>query len=320
MNIICRQKDSISAGANRANVKSLVADEKNLLWIDLNKPTNEELEWLYSVFGFHHLAIEDTAKQSQRPKVEAFDNHFFLVAHAIKPGRRRHFELIELYFFVGPNYLVSIRHEPFKVLDDLIGSASESRYLKRGPDFLLYAILDAAVDTYFPAMDKVDDAIDKLETRILDRPSKEAVAELFGLKQQLVFMRKLVGPQRDVINALTVRDFPNIAPDTVFYFRDIYDHLIRIYDMIDSYRDLISGALDIYLSTVSIHLNEVMKRLTVFATVFMPITFITGVFGMNFGIMPQVQYDSGWLWWLSVVFMGLVAGGNYYWFSKRKWL
>ena len=174
-----------------------------------------------------------------------------------------------------------------------------------------------AVDTYFPAMEKIDDLIDKMDRKVLERPAKDDIERIFALKKQLVFLRKHIGPQRDVINALISRDFPVVKSETVFYFRDIYDHLMRLYDDIDFSRDQLTSQLDIYLSQVSNNLNEVMKRLTVFASIFMPITFITGFFGMNFGYIQ----DRSPVWWIFVTgFIAAVAWGNYWWFRSREWL
>ena len=315
--IISRQKGRIIPVSDSGDVPGLMADNDNLTWIDLDKPTEDDFKWLSETFGFHDLALEDAAKQKQRAKVETYEDYFFIVAYGVKPGQNRAVDLIELYLFVGPNYLVSIRHEPFLPLDDLLGNGSQSRYLSRGPDFLLYAIMDMAVDTYFPAMERLDDSIDKLDRKVLERPAKDDIEHILAVKKQLVFMRKHISPQRDVVNALISRDFPAINGETVIYFRDIYDHLMRLYDDIDFSRDQLASQLDVYLSQVSNNLNEVMKRLTVFASIFMPITFITGFFGMNFGYIQD--RSPGW-WIVITAFIAVIAWGNYWWFKKRDWL
>lgn len=298
-------------------VPGLLAQKDNLIWVDIDGPTEGDLRWLSETFGFHDLALEDSAKQKQRSKVETFDDHFFVVAHGVKVGPSKAFDLIELHLFVGANYLVDIRYEQFAPLADLLENAGESRYLRQGPDFLLYAIMDMAVDTYFPAMESLDDAIDKMERKVLERPAKDDIEHILTVKKKLVFMRKHISPQRDVINALISRDFPAIKSETVLYFRDIYDHLMRLYDDVDFSRDQLTSQLDIYLSQVSNNLNAVMKRLTVFASIFMPITFITGFFGMNFGYIQD--RSPGW-WIVITVFIAVVAWGNYWWFKKRDWL
>lgn len=315
--IISRQNGRIVPVSDRGDIPGLLTGNDNLIWIDIDRPTAEDLEWLGDTFGFHDLALEDAAKRKQRAKVETFDDYFFIVAHGVKAGQKQPLKLIEIYLFVGANYLVSIRHEPFLPLDELLKSGSDSRYLSRGPDFLLYAIMDMVVDTYFPAMDRLDDRIDKLDRKVLERPDKDDIERIMGAKKQLVFMHKHISPQRDVINALISRDFPAISGETVIYFRDIYDHLMRLYDDIDFSRDQLTSQLDIYLSQVSNNLNEVMKRLTVFASIFMPITFLTGFFGMNFGYIQ----DRSPVWWIVItVFITVVAWGNYWWFKRRNWL
>lgn len=315
--IISRQKGRIIPVSDIKDVPGLRAERDNLIWVDIDRPTEDDLKWLSDSFGFHDLALEDAAKQKQRAKVETFDDHFFIVAHGVKPGQKRPLDLIELYLFVGANYLVSIRHEPFLPLDDLLKNAGASRYLSRGPDFLLYAILDMAVDTYFPAMENLDDSIDKMDRKVLERPAKDDIERIMAVKKQLVFMRKHISPQRDVVNALISRGFPAINGETIIYFRDIYDHLMRLYDDVDFSRDQLTSQLDIYLSQVSNNLNDVMKRLTVFASIFMPITFLTGFFGMNFGYIQ----DRSPVWWIVItVFITVVAYGNYWWFKRRNWL
>lgn len=315
--IISRQDGRIIPISDRGAVPGLLARENDLIWVDIDRPNADDLTWLGETFGFHPLALEDAGKQRQRAKVETFDDHFFVVVHGVKPGQRRALDLIELYLFVGPNYLVDIRHEAFEPLEQLVKDAGDSRYLKQGPDFLLYGLMDMAIDTYFPMMEAIDNAIDKMDRKVLEKPAKDDIERIFDLKKQLVFMRKHISPQRDVVNALISRDFPAIKAETVFYFRDIYDHLMRIYDDIDFSRDQITGQMDIYLSQVSNNLNAVMKRLTVFASIFMPITFITGFFGMNFGYIQ----DRSPVWWIFItLFIGVVAWLNYWWFKRRNWL
>jgi magnesium transporter len=317
MKIISRQNGQIVPVSERAEVRGLLADKDNLVWIDIDHPTEEDMKWLSATFSFHDLALEDAFKQKQRSKVETFDNYFFIVAHAVKLGRRKAIDVIELHCFVGDNFLVDIRHAGFEPLENMMNSAADSRYLHQGSDFLLYAILDMAVDTYFPVMEKLDDAIDKLDRKVLENPDPDDIESIFNLKKRLVFMRKHISPQRDVVSALISRDFPVIRSETVLYFRDIYDHLMRLYDDIDFSRDQLMSQLDIHLSQVSNNLNEVMKRLTVFASIFMPITFITGFFGMNFG---YIQGRSP-VWWVVVsILLVVVAYGNYGWFKKQNWL
>lgn len=315
--IISRQHGQIVPVTDRAAVRGLLAERDNLIWVDLYRPSQDDLRWLRETFGFHDLALEDAVKQKQRSKVEMFEDYFFVVTHGVRPRQGHALSPIELHFFVGANYLVDIRHDSFEPLEDLLKNAAQSRYLQQGPDFLLYALMDMAIDTYFPAMDKIDDAIDRMDRKLLEAPANDDIERISALRKQLVFMRKHISPQRDVVNALISRDFPAITSETVFYFRDIYDHLMRLYDDIDFSRDQLASQLDIYLSRVSNNLNQVMKRLTVFASIFMPITFITGFFGMNFGYIQD--RSPGW-WMVVTVFIAAVAWFNYWWFRRRQWL
>ena len=188
----------------------------------------------------------------------------------------------------------------------------------KGLDYLFHHIADKIVDNYFPLLELVDDQIEALEDEIVVNPSRKVLNTIFSFKQGLVELRKISSPQREVFNALTTRDLPAINAITIPYFRDLYDHMVRIYEIIDSYRDLMSNALDAYLSTVSNNLNEVMKRLTIFATIFMPITFLTGFFGMNFSFL---SIDNGYLFAIVTVFTWVIVPTiMLVWFRRSKWL
>ena len=192
--------------------------------------------------------------------------------------------------------------------------------MSRGMAFLLYAIFDALTDSYFPVLDDIDGLIDELEDVTVTDTSNEVQVRIFRIKRALAHMRRTLSPQVEVANALVARTGELIPAKAEPYFADIHDHLIRAFEILDSYRDLMSGMLDVYLTTVSNRLNEVMKQLTIIATIFMPITFITGVFGMNFGHLPQVEHDSGALFWITLLGMGIITLMQIWYFRRRKWL
>ncbi len=305
----------------------LVADKKILFWLDLEEPTEEESKLLSEVFNFHPIAVEDALNTHQRAKIDEFDDFFFLTAHelglnerALSQGATDPEEIVtarQLSVFMGANFLVTVHTKPVEVLRELRGRCDQqNRTLQSGADYLLYQLLDAMVDGYFPLLDRLDDKVDDLEDRILTRPSRDILPTIFTYKRVLNFLRKKVGPLREVMQSLTSRDFPGVRSKTMPYLRDVADHLFRVYESLDNLRDIMSSMLDAYLSQVSNEMNRVMQKLSVVATVFIPITFITGVFGMNFKDQPWFA-TSFWMWML---FMAAFGIATYIWFKRRQWV
>jgi magnesium transporter len=254
--------------------------EDDLLWLDLEDTGPETIALLREVFKLHPLAIEDAQEFHQRPKIEDYDDFVSLVAYGAGGLDE---PLAEVHAFYAEHFLVTVHRQSVPA----IGNACHA--LTRVPTtrrlIALYRLLDALVDSMFPFLAAMDDRIDDLQDAIFENPEKEQLAALFALKRQLVDMRKLVTPQRDMVSSIVAQVvvLPGMTPDTERYIRDLYDHLIRISDMVDSYRDLLGGSLDAYMSMVSNKMNEQMKQLTIIATVFLPLTFLTGFFGQNLG-------------------------------------
>jgi magnesium transporter len=251
-------------------------------WLDLCEPGDEDVAALGELFGFHPLTLEDTSTFGQRPKLEDYGQYAFVVFYGAG-GEARHFEPIEVHLFVSGSYAITIRRADIPELDALReGLGSDPR---EGEQFLLYRIFDRLTDSFFPLLESMDDEIDRLEDAVVASPTDEQLQRIFGLKKQLVGLRRVITPQRDLFARATdeIAMLPGLEPASHDYFRDVYDHLIRISDLVDSYRDLLTGAMDVYLSTVSNRLNQVMKQLTIIATIFLPLTFVTGFFGQNFG-------------------------------------
>jgi magnesium transporter len=291
-------------------------------WLDLQSPGHKELTQLHDIFDFHPLALEDSEHFHQRPKLDDYDTYVYLVFYgaASHQGRDRGF-LREVHMFISGKYLVTIHAGPLPPLDkereQLDGRVLHSE------QFLLYRVLDALVDSFFPLLAEMDDEIDDLEAAVLANPTDEQLQRLFALKRQLLVMRKVVTPQRDLFASSVERiaDLPGLQLDERDYFRDIYDHLIRISDLIDSYRDLLSGATDLYLSTVSNRQNDVMKQLTVIATIFLPLGFITGFFGQNFSYLVATLIRPAWTFW--VVGVGSIVAtcvGLLIFFHRKGWV
>ncbi len=264
----------------RSEVEDLLRRDE-FFWLDLERPDPDELDALRELFGFHPLTIEDNLKFGQRPKLDSFDQYAFVVFYGARQEQER-VVLTELHMFLSGSYVISIHPGPCAELEELRG------ILKRDPDrgeqFVLYKIFDALTDSFFPILSSMDEEIDAIEDQIVLQPTDEQLQAIFRLKRDLIGLRRVVTPQRDLF-ARAIDDIttlPGLEPSKRDYFRDVYDHLIRISDQIDSYRDLLTSAMDVYLSTVSNRLNAVMKQLTIIATIFLPLTFVTGFFGQNF--------------------------------------
>jgi magnesium transporter len=284
---------------DRETVESLLASG-SFFWLDLGHPTADDFDILREVFKFHPLALEDSEHFDQRAKLDDYDDFVFLVVYGAVPDEDR---LVEVHCFYSERYLLTVHRD-----DAPAFAEARRRYEKRGkpvenPPLLLYRIIDGLVDSFFPVLADFDDRIDELENEIFIKTSDDQLQEIFAMKRLLVGMRKAVTPQRDMFAGLLggVAELPGMTEEAERYFRDIYDHLIRISDLIDTYRDLLTGSMDIFVSTASNRLNVVTKQLAVIATIFLPLTFITGFFGQNFGWM--VGNIGSW-----PVFVGLGLG------------
>jgi magnesium transporter len=283
----------------RKSAENLLASG-GFFWIDLLQPTEEDFAVLRDVFHFHPLALEDSEHFGQRAKLDDYDDFVFLVVYGAVPDDDR---LVEVHCFYSERFLITVHRDEAPAFTEV-----RRRYEKRkapvdDPGQLLYRIIDGLVDSFFPILADFDDRIDELENQTFLHASDEQLQEIFAMKRLLVGMRKAVTPQRDMFASLMggVAELPGMTQEDERYFRDIYDHLIRISDLIDTYRDLLTSSMDVFLSTVSNRLNVVMKQLAVIATIFLPLTFITGFFGQNFGWM--VRHITGW-----PVFVGLGIG------------
>jgi magnesium transporter len=253
-------------------------------WLDLcsGDETSPEYGLLRDTFQFHPLALEDAEHFGQRPKLDSYEGFALLVVYG--PGASGH--LVEVHCFCAPNYLVTVHQHPCPGMADVARRMQMSASQQTSHVMVLYRVVDMLVDGYFPVLATLDDQIDELEDAILKAPTEAQLGQLFDMKRSLIALRKVVTPERDVFATLVTEDaIPGMTPDHERYFRDVYDHLIRVSDLVDSYRDLLSGALDTHLSTVSNRLNVVMKQLTIIATIFLPLSFLTGFFGQNFGWM-----------------------------------
>ena len=296
-----------------------------LRWIDLRQQDAAQLELLRDRFGLHPLAIEDCSHLDQRPKMEEYRDHVFLVTQGFYAGgdKVHELELQELHAFLGERFLLTVHTDEVAALEEVwTRLAAEPRLLERGVDFVYYLIADGIVDDNFPILDRVADELDELEDAVLALPRLEDLHRIFELKRHLVAMRKVLSPQRDVFGLIAKRGDPRISEKTAVYLRDVYDHLVRINESIEGNRDLLGNALDAYLSAVGQRTNEIMKRLTILSAIFLPLAFVVGFFGQNFQNLPFLHdwMHSDRLMWSMVVTCLATPVAMLAWFKHKGWL
>ncbi len=302
-------------------------DEHAVVWLDIQ--TGDKLsaynELLTTDFKLPKLVMDSIAEEKERAKLVEIHNAFYVVMHGLAFNPETEEAItpkIDIVF--GHNYLVTVHREPTYWLDQLREHTgrdnTEDNIMSRGVPRLLHSILDTLVDSYFPILDQLDDLLDDLEETTIRDSSRDTQERLFNMKRTITQIRRVTSPQVEVTNSLVTRTGDFIPADAEPYFADVHDHLVRIFEVIDSYRDLTSGLLDVYLSTVSNRLNEIMKQLTLISTIFLPITFITGVFGQNFGHSPQVDHDSGYNFWIVLTVMITITALQLLYFRYRRWI
>ena len=291
-----------------------------LRWIDLEAQDEAQLHFLQQRFCFHPLTIEDCAHFDQRAKVEEYGEYLFIVTHGIECAQASasDLELHELHAFLGNGYLVTVHERPIPALTAVWKRCSgDAALVRRGIDFVYYQVADGIVDMNFPLLDRLSDEIEELEDRVIDKARREDLSHIFALKRALVQIRKVLSPQRDVFGLLAKRGGPLVSDKTTLYFRDIYDHLVRLTESVESGRDLLGNALDAYLTMISNRTNEIMKRLTIMSAIFLPLTFVTGFFGQNFEHLP---FKSDALMYSMIAACVVLPSSMLYWFYKSRWL
>lgn len=308
---------------SRAEWLSALDHQSGFLWVSLEDPDDAEMiSVLADIFQFHPLTIEDCQSIGyQTPKIDDFGGYIFIIAQAIlhQDSRLEELEMGELDIYLGKSYLVSCyRGAKIPAIEAVWGRLKrDERLHSSGPDFLCHALLDMMVDDYMPLLDQMDEEIELLEDKVLAAPQPSTLERILNLKHSIMTLWRIISPMREVVNRLSRDEYPQIDARTRIYFRDVYDHLVRIQDLSENIRDIVSGALDIYLNSTSLRLNEVMKALTIVSTVFLPLTFIAGVYGMNFLYMPELSWKYGYpLVW--VMFL-LVVAGMVVFFKRRGW-
>lgn len=316
----------IKTNLELVDVAFALHEPQGILWVDFtNDEGNEDEEILEKTFGFHPLAIDDALRETHVPKLDNWGKYLYLVFHAFALEKTDSLVLstLELDIFVGKNYIVTYHDKSIEVLDHLWSSLqTDERALKYGSDHLLYRIVDEVVGSYLSIFDALDDEIEELEGQVFGRQSADTLERIYNIKRIVLQLRRIIFPQREVLNKLSREEFEVIDTQAQVYFRDVYDHLVRMHDLTESMRDLVTGTLETYLSIVNNRMNEIVKVLTVITTFFMPLSFITSFFGMNF-FLPRSPVQT---WMEPPVFWGVLAMIFFtpffmlYWLRRRGWM
>ncbi len=318
--VLNRETGALEIGRDPKSIDALCATENLVVWVDVLRPTESDYEMLANEFKFHHLAIEDCRNAHQRPKIEEYKGYYFMVLYeASIVGRKKSLELNELNVFLGSNYVVTVHRNPLRTIDTAARLWPEwEERSSAGAGLLAYLLIDAVIDEYMPLLDDMSDRIDDIEDAIFESFDPEAIRDIFLIKKQLLFLRRTVVPLRDVFNTLLRREQPIFPREIHVYFQDVFDHVIRVADLIDTLREMLVSTMDAYLSLSGNRMNVVMKRLTSISTILMSMTLIAGVYGMNFKYMPELEWHYGYVGALgSMVFVGIVI---YFYLRYIDWL
>jgi magnesium transporter len=311
---------------DRAEIAELLG-RKEYFWLDLDEPGDEEAGFLGETFKFHPLALEDLRKRGQRPKLEDFGDYMFLVYYGARAGGDQAeaggaaaVELLEVHAFISGDYIVTAHAGKIEALEEARSHLSAQQ--PRSEQFVVYRVLDALTDSFFPVLEGLDETLEKLDEEIFQQPTSEHLQQITAMRRELVDLRRVATPQRDLLARGTddILEIPGLEADSREYFRDVYDHAIRISEQIDSFRDLLAGSRDAYLSTVSNRLNQITKQLTVVATVFLPLSFIVGFFGQNFSWLVRNINNAADFWVLGVGSLVLSVVGLWVWFRRGSYI
>lgn len=300
----------------------LFKEKPTITWININGIHDvETIEKIGKCYGLHPLIIEDIANSAQRPKMEDFEDYIFIILKMLYYEEKNdEIRIEQVSLIIGSNFVISFQEsegDVFNPIRDRIRNA-KGRIRKMGADYLAHALMDAIVDNYFIILEKLGEHIESLEEELLSNPLTATLQKIHGLKRELIFLRKSVWPLREVISALERGGSSLIQKATLIYLRDVYDHTIQVIDSVETFRDMVSGMLDTYLSSLSNRMNEVMKVLTIIATIFIPLTFIAGIYGMNFKYMPELEWH--WAYFIVWGIMAAISISMVFYFRKKKWL
>jgi magnesium transporter len=300
------------------DLSEVITQEKSIVWVDVVNPTPDELKRIGEEFGFHPLTLEDIL-QSERPKIDLYQGYQFIIFYGLAT-EAQHCNSHEVDIFVGKQYMVTIHNGALPILSATAERwrAHASEMENRNVGFLLYSLIDSLVDEYFSALDDIADRAENLEETVILGGQPALQSEILQLRRELLLIRRVAGPERDVINVLVRQDPPLYGQKEVIYFQDVYDHLLRVLDSVDIYRDILSSVLDANLSMVSYNLNQLVKKLTSWTIVLMSISLVAGIYGMNFDVMPELHWEFGYPYALTL--MLVIALLEIQIFKRIDWL
>ncbi len=304
-------------------------DTNSVSWVDVQGLGSiEVINALGDVFELNRLVLEDVVNMAERPKLEEYEDQLVLIARMVIPKKKKcGFHSEQVSFVLGQHYLLTIQEEPTRDCFNPVRNRIKSNrgiIRKNGADYLAYSLLDAIVDGFFPVLEKYGERIEDLEEEVMTNPTRNTLQQIYKVRRELLQLRRAIWPQRDVINALIRDSGELISHEVRLYLRDCYDHAVQVIDMVETYRELASGLMDVYLSAVSNKMNEIMKFLTVISSIFIPLTFIAGIYGMNFNTeksrynMPELNWYWGYP--LCLGLMAAIALGSIFFFWRRGWL
>jgi len=298
----------------------LVATEESILWVDLCKPTDQESYILTHDFDFHPLAIEDVISEKPRTKIDDYDRYLFLVFPIVDYiGREEGLKSSEIDLFLSRNSLVTVHYDEHRIFDYLHNRAQrDERLMARGVDFLFHAVIDSIIDNYNTTLDILEYETEQLEEGVLGVPDEDTIKSIFTLRRDIVHLKRIVIPQTEVINQIARGQFELVSEKAAVYFSDVHDHLLRISDISDFHREILNSSLEVYYSSVSTKTNEIIKFLTIFTVLFIPPTFLVGLWGMNFKFMPELDWKYGYVLALALILTVIII--LIVFFRRRKWL
>lgn len=318
-----RPDGTIEQELSPARIREIVQSGQGELWVDIDSTSNHQHALLEKVFEFHPLSIEDTLSPGTRVKLEEYDRYLFVVMAGLRwdDATQDPFDLEthNLYFFLGKNFLVTVHAVPSRGCE-----SARDRFIRnpdlmsRGVEMAMHHIIDQSVDAFFPLVEQLNGLVDGLEEKLFEQFDPDLIHQIFKAKRSAFAFRRHLGPLRDVLNVLTNRPCAYVRHETQLYYRDVYDHTIRITESVDATRDLLAGVLETYLSQTSNRMNQVMKQLSIVATIALPLIVVGGIYGMNFQHLPLTDHPLGFFWALGM--MAAVSAAIIWWLKKNKWL